>query len=347
MLPKDKGLMTIKNIWKATLAFGAMTVSLAAPAAAAEINWKAAIIGPQRTTTVPIEWFAKEMALKTGGRLKIEFTYSHPASGALEMLRSGAYEATYLCASYDVDKAPLTTVLDLPMLAPENITALGRVELALADHPAIQAELRKLNMKMLIPIPLPQYQLMGTRRIAKADDFQGAKMRIPAEMGKLLEEFGATITLISATDSPNALKTGALDVIALSYPYSFATYKLPDVSKYVTNKISLGAPLCYFAVNQKAWDALSPKMQETALTLRVAAVAQYDGLYSRDLATHEAAFKQKGLEFVPFNATDRARLTAKAIKYWQAWIGEREKQGHKGREVFEFVQAKIREFAHP
>jgi hypothetical protein len=35
------------------------------------------------------------------------------------------------------------------------------------------------------------------------------------------------------------------------------------------------------------------------------------------------------------------------IKVWQAWVVEREKQGLKGGEVFEFTQAKIREFAQP
>jgi hypothetical protein len=48
---------------------------------------------------------------------------------------------------------------------------------------------------------------------------------------------------------------------------------------------------------------------------------------------------------VSFNATDRARLVARSIKVWQAWVAEREKQGLRGREVFEFTQAKIREFS--
>ena len=47
---------------------------------------------------------------------------------------------------------------------------------------------------------------------------------------------------------------------------------------------------------------------------------------------------------MPFSVADRARLVAKAVKVWQAWVEEREKQGLKGREVFEFTQTKIREF---
>ena len=81
------------------------------------------------------------------------------------------------------------------------------------------------------------------------------------------------------------------------------------------------------------------------LGARQGALAQYEEpLRSRRRGHHIAAFKQEGLQFVSFNPIDRARLIAKTIKIWQAWVEEREKQGLKGKEVFEFAQAKIREF---
>jgi hypothetical protein len=81
------------------------------------------------------------------------------------------------------------------------------------------------------------------------------------------------------------------------------------------------------------------------LSLRQPAVAQYEEIYAAEDAPNIAAFKEKGLQFVDFSPVDRARLLAKAIKVWQAWVEEREKQGLKGKEVFEFAQAKIREFS--
>jgi len=44
-----------------------------------------------------------------------------------------------------------------------------------------------------------------------------------------------------------------------------------------------------------------------------------------------------------FNPADRARLVARAIRVWQGWVEDREKQGLKGKEVFECTQAAIRE----
>jgi TRAP-type C4-dicarboxylate transport system substrate-binding protein len=330
----------------AATAVWAVVTAIGSPATAAEITWKAGIWGQPRVSTEPIEWFVKELAKKTGGQMKIELAYDRAkAQDAVDQVSSGASDGAFVCTGYFGDKMPLVTVIDLPMFAPENITVLGQVELALADHPAIRAELRKWNIRMALPVVLPQYQLMGTRRIAKLEDLRGARVRISAEMGKVLEEFGATIRLMSGPESLAALKNGSLDVVASPYPSTHASFKIHEGSKHVTEKISLGTQLCYFGVSHKAWDALPVKVQEVMLGLRQPAVARYAEIYARDDAAHIAMFKQRGMEFVSFNPVDRARLVAKAIKYWQAWIDAREKQGLKGREVFEFTQAKIREFS--
>lgn len=318
--------------------------ALGAPALASEITWKASIWGSPRTVTQPFEWFAKEVAAKTDGQMKIDFTYEKiQAQQAAEVLKSGAADATYVCATYFADKMTLPTVMHLPMFAPEKIPVLGRVQTALADHPAIQAELKPWNMKILIPAPQQQYQIMGTRRVARIDDFRGLKMRVPAEMGKLLEEYGAVIRLLSGPESRGAIQNGTIEVVASPYPVSQAAFKIHEVSKYVTDNISLGSQFCYFAVNLKSWEALPAKLRSVMQGSRASAVAQYESNYAREDGPLIASFKQQGMQFVSFNSTDRARLLARAIKYWKMWVEEREKQGLNGREVFEFAQAKIRE----
>src|SRR5882724_2481609 len=136
-------MKTSTHGWKVAAAVGTALAALASPAPGAT-TWKANIWGPSRSSTLPFESYAKEVAAKTGGQLKIEFTYNQSKpTDAADLLKSGAHEGAYVCSSYFGEKMPLVTVLDLPMFAPESIPALGRVELALADHPVIQAELRK------------------------------------------------------------------------------------------------------------------------------------------------------------------------------------------------------------
>ena len=314
--------------------------------AAQDTTWKIEVWGAKRASLIPYEWYAKEVAARTGGRMKMEFTYDKgdPAQ-MLDLLKSGSADATYVCSQYVPKKAPLLTILDLPMFSPDNLVAMGRTELALADHPAIEEELRAWNAKMLLPTPLPQYQLMGTRKVARVDDLKGAKIRMSGDMGRILAEYGAEVMTFPASESMPALKSGKIDLVSLPYPSTFAAYKVQDSSKYATENISLGAALCYLAVNIKSWEALPADVRKVMLDLREPLIKRYPDAYAIEDAASFADFKAKGIELVKFNPVDRARLVARAIKTWDAWIDEREKQGLKGRQVFEFTQQKMREYS--
>ncbi len=331
-------------MFRTGLAVAAGVAALVAMPVAAETVWKVQIWGPKRASTDLFERYAKEVASRTAGQMKMEITYGKGApTDSADLLKAGAVDGAYFCAQYYAEKMPLTTVIDLPMFAPADLKAMAKVELALADQPAVDAELAKWNTKMLLPTPMPQYQLMGTRRVASIEDLQGARVRISGEMGKILSEYGAQPSVIASTESAAALKAGKLDLVALPYSYSFKTFKIDDASKYVTDRISLGAPLCYVGVSRKSWDALPPSTRKAMGEAREQILTRYEDAYSAEDAANIAAFKAKGLEFVAFKPVDRARLVARAIKVWQAWVEEREHQGLPGREVFEFTQQRIRE----
>ena len=319
-------------------------LALAAMPAAAETVWKVQIWGPKRASTELFEKYAKEVAARTGGQMKMDIVYGKgtPTDSA-DLLKAGSVDAAYFCAQYYADKMPLATVIDLPMFAPPNLKAMAKVELALADQPAIDAEMAKWNAKLLLPTPMPQYQLMGTRRVGSMDDLKGARVRISGEMGKILGEYGAQPSVIASTESAAALKAGKLDLVALPYTYSFVTFKIDDASKYITDRISLGALLCYVGASRKSWDALPAATRKAMSEVREHLLTHYEDAYSAEDAANVAAFKSKGLEFVAFKPVDRARLVARAIKVWQAWVDERQQKGLAGREVFEFTQQKIRE----
>src|SRR5260221_11679937 len=57
------------------IAAAAATAALAAPATAAETAWKAHIWGGKRASSLPLEWYAKEVAAKTGGQMKLELRF--------------------------------------------------------------------------------------------------------------------------------------------------------------------------------------------------------------------------------------------------------------------------------
>lgn len=331
--------------WTAAPALWAVLATIAWSSAGAQsVTWKVSIAGQPKAANQAIEWYAKEAAAKSGGQLKLDLAFNDTKSAeAVDLIKSGARHAAYVCAAYFTDTMPLTTVLDLPLLPPDSMAALGQVELALGDHPAIRAELARSNIRMLLPVPRGQLQLIGTRRIAKVDDFKGARVRITPEAGKILEEYGATTKMMPGAQGAAALKTGELDTVSFSDAAAFMGLNVEQTAKYLTSNISLGTQLCFIGVSVKAWDALPAKTQKIMLELREPALAQMEKLHAQETEAQYAIFKKAGIEFVQLGSTDRARLVARAVKVWNAWVEERDKRGLKGREVFEFTQKKIRE----
>jgi TRAP-type C4-dicarboxylate transport system substrate-binding protein len=311
------------------------------------VQWKVALWGPPRAFTQPIDWFAKEVAARTGGQVKIELVYGEALAKATEMpdgLKAGAFEVASYCTSYYPGKFPLTTLLDLPMFTPEDVVAIGRLQMALAEHPALQEEFKRWNVRMLIAGPLPQYQIMGKRKITKVEDFKGLRVRVSGEMAKVLEEYGAVKSLVPAPEVFPSLERGVVDAATFPSTYAFFSYRLHEVSKYFIDKISLGTQPCFVGVNSAAWAKLSPEHQKVMLDLREPALAEYAKAYKAADDKNYAEMKARGMEIIDFPPAERAKLLKSARKYWDAWDDDMGKRGIKGaKELWAFAEAKLKE----
>ncbi|HXH82327.1 MAG TPA: C4-dicarboxylate TRAP transporter substrate-binding protein [Candidatus Tectomicrobia bacterium] len=318
----------------------------AAPATGQQVTWKVAIFGPPRAVTVPIEFLAREMAARTSGQVKIEPVYGEALSKATEAidgLKVGAFEAALLCASYYPGKLPLFTVLDLAMLTPDDLIAQARVQMAVAEHPAVAQEFKRWNVRMLLPGPLPQYQMMGQRRLTKVEDLKGVRVRVSGEMARVLEDYGAVKSLVPAPETYTSLERGIVDMVTFPATYAFASYRLHEISKYFIDKISLGSQPCFWGVNETAWSRLSPAHQKLIQELREPAIEAAVQAYKAADEKNYAEWRKRGLEIIDFPAAERAKLTANAGKHWQEWAQDKEKKGLPGKALLEFVQGKIKE----
>jgi TRAP-type C4-dicarboxylate transport system substrate-binding protein len=316
-------------------------------AEAQQVTWKAALFGPPRAVTQPLDWWAKEVAARTNGQVKIELVYGEALAKATEMpdgLRGGAFEMAMLCASYYPGKLPLWTVLDLPMFTPDDVVVQGRVQMAVAEHPAVLADFKKWNLRLLVPTPLPQYQIMSKKRIAKVEDFKGVRVRVSGEMAKVLEDYGAVKSLVPAPEVFPSLERGVIDAATFPGTYAFVSYRLHEIAKYYVDRISLGSQPCFYGVSETAWAKLSPQHQQVMLDLREGALAEAARAYRAADEKNYPEFKAKGVEVINFAPEERAKLVANADKYWKAWVEDMQKKGLKGKDVFEFALAKTKEF---
>src|SRR3989304_731260 len=285
----------------------------AAVAEAQQVTWKAALFGPPRAVTMPLDWFAKEVAAKTGGQVKIELVYGEALAKATEMpdgTRGGAFEIGFLCASYYPGKFPLWTVLDLPMFTPDDITVQGRTQMAVAEHPAVLDEFKRWNVKLLVPVPLPQYQIMGKRRITKVEDFKGVRIRVSGLMAQVLEEYGAVKSLVPAPEVFPSLERGVVDAVTFPATYTFVSHRIHQISKHFIEQLSLGTQPCFYGASQSAWNKLSPQHQKLMLDLREGTLAEFVKAYRTADEKNYADFKARGLEIINFAPEERAKLLA-------------------------------------
>lgn len=311
----------------------------------AETVWKVALFGPPRPVTKPLEWYAQEVAKRTNGQLKIELVYGEALAKAKEMpegIRSGAFEMAFLCASYYPGKYPLLTVLDLPMLTPDDLTAQSRLALAVGDQPAVLEELKRWNTKYFLPIPLPQYQIMGKKRITQVTDFKGVRIRVSGEMAKVLEDYGAVKSLVPAPETFTALERGVIDAVTMASTYMFSSYRINEISKFFIDKISLGTQPCFYGLSLTAWDKLPAATQKVLLEIREGMTQQFVDAFAAADEKNYVEFRQRGIEIINFPTAERAKLLAGATKHWKAWATDADKRGLKGTQVFEFVQSRLK-----
>lgn len=292
-----------------------------------------------------LELLAEELDKRTNGQVKMAIAYSSARPTTLpEDLASGKYDVGYSCPAYYEHKLPLASVLNLPMFLPTDPVAADYLLGDVYDHPKVLAELNKQGFRMMFPSPFPPYRVMGTKRIAKVSDFKGAKVRATRQMGQVLEEYGATTVAVPATAAFSGLQKGDIDVVALPYARTFIEFKVYEASKYYTPDIALGTLPCFTAISVQAWNKISKKNRAIIKDIRSKFLDEVEADTAEDNKAAEAIFKERGIEFVSFPKTERARLLAKSAKYWNLWVEAREKAGLPGREIFEFATNKKKEY---
>ena len=339
----------IRNLRARPALASAMVVFVAAtapmPASAADkhtVNLN--IFGPPRAVTRGVEAMAKGLNDAAGGAYEIKIHYGAalgPQKQTPESIKTGGYEGGQMCAGYYPNKFPLLSVMELPFLLPVDIKARAKVESAVLAHPDIVKEMAsRWNIKYFAPVILPAYEFMGNKKIASTDDMKGVKMRISGLNAKALEVFGGVPTMVTAPEGYTALERGTIDSFGFPYSYAFGAYKLHEVSKYVTEGVAMSGFMCFIGISLDSWNKMPDKLKAMVPDLHAkGAQALFDAYEAAD-KKWIPIFKER-LEVSKFPASERAKLSEGAAKYWNEWAAEQEAAGRPGKKILEFVKAEV------
>src|SRR6056300_2083481 len=143
------------------VAIAALATAVTTEAMATE--WNVSVWGKRRAFTEHIEKLAELVSQKTNGEFTLNISYGGLSKNKenLDGISIGAFEMAQFCAGYHPDKNPSITVMELPFLGVSSLRQEADISMAVYNHPAAKRDLDRWNATLLMPSPLPQYNILG------------------------------------------------------------------------------------------------------------------------------------------------------------------------------------------
>ena len=328
----------MKNLLTAT-AVTAISVSFAAEALATE--WNVSVWGSRRAFTEHIERLAELLDERTDGEFTLNISYGGLSGNRenLDGISIGAFEMAQFCAGYHADKNPSITVLELPFLGVSDLQQEREISQALYEHPAVVADLARWNAVLLMPSPLPQYNIVGVGDAPQTlEDFDGMAVRATGGIGAAMETIGAVPNSMSATEVRQALDGGLVQGVSFA-PHAHMSFGTIETGEWWTTNLNPGTVNCPVVVNSDALAALSDEHREVLMSSVDDALDYYIDYYNEQtMAAWGPALDERGIERVTFSEEElQAFREAAAEPAAQAWIEENTARGLPAQELYDFV----------
>ncbi len=327
------------------VAVAAIATAFATEAMATE--WNVSLWGTRRAFTEHVEKLAELVSEKTGGEFTFNISYGGLSNERenLDGISIGAFEMAQFCAGYHADKNPSLTVLELPFLGISNLEQENRISMALYEHPAVVEDLARWNATLLMPTPLPQYNLIGVGDApATLDDFEGMSVRATGGIGAAMEAVGAVPTSMSATEVRQAMDSGVVKAVSFA-PHAHMSFGTTENAQWWTTNLNPGTVNCPVVVNTDALNTLSDEEREALMGSVDESMEYYIDFYEEEtMAAWGPLLEEKGIEEITFTPDQLAAFEEKAAApAAKAWIEENSAKGLPAQELYDLVTGMVAE----
>ena len=330
----------------ASLAAAGMML-MPAPAALAQqktYTLKVANFTSKRSATS--RWFEKakkELAEKSGGRLKLEIFYGSamgPMPRHYDLARKGVADMAFFQHGTTRGRFPLTELFHTPYLVPSGAKGSRIASMIAADlKEKYLAKEHKGTRLIWIVFNRPSGVYDSGKPIKSIADLKGRRYRAPTPTDVLmLKALGALPIGMPATHMAENLQKGTIDGVVTD-PMGVFSFKLGGLVKYYTDMfnsvISFG-----LVINDKSYANLPPDLQKLV-----------DGLGSKDSSVEMATMswsdfpafldyrKQHPMERIRPSAEAEKEMREAAAKVTEQKLAELEKKGLPARKMYEEMKA--------
>lgn len=316
-------------------------LSLAIVGEAAATEWNVSLWGKRRAFTEHVERLAELLDEKTNGEFTLNISYGGLSKNKenLDGISIGAFEMAQFCAGYHADKNPSVTVLELPFLGVQDLAQEVEVSMAVYRSDAAVADLARWNATLLMPSPLPQYNIAGKGNVPRSlEDFAGMAVRATGGVGRAMAAVGAVPTSVTATEVRQALDSGVVSAVAFA-PHAHMSYGTIEGAEWWTTNLNPGTVNCPVVVNTDALNALSDSEREALLGSVDEALSFYvENYYNKTMTAWGPALEERGIERVTYTDAELAAFReAVAGPAAAAWIEENTARGLPAQELYDLV----------
>ena len=249
------------------------------------------------------------------------------------------------CAGYHRDKNPSITVLELPFLGVETLEQERELSMALYAQDAVKEDLARWNATLLMPSPMPQYNLVGLGDApSKLSDFEGLSVRATGGIGQAMGAVGAVPTSMSATEVRQAMDSGVVKAVAFA-PHAHMSFGTIENAQWWTTNLNPGTVNCPVVANTDALNDLSDENREALLGSIDEALDYYIANYTENtMAKWGPALDERGIERVTFSDEGLAAFKdAVAGPAAAAWIEDMAARGLPAQDLYDFSTNKLAE----
>lgn len=308
-------------------------------------QWDVSLWGKQRAFTEHVEKLAELVNAKTNGEFTLNISYGGLSKNKenLDGIAIGAFQMAQFCAGYHRDKNPSITVLELPFLGVSSLEQERSISQAVYQHPAVQKDLARWNATLLMPSPLPQYNIVGVGEAPQTlNDYAGLSVRATGGIGKAMAAVGAVPTSMSASEVRQALDSGVVKAVAFA-PHAHMSFGTVEAGKWWTTNLNPGTVNCPVVVNSDALAGLSDSHRTALLGSVDEALDHYIATYNgKTMNAWGPTLEAKGIQSISYTDAELAAFKAKvAGPAAEAWIADNTAKGLPAQELYDLVTGLI------
>ena len=303
------------------------------------VEWNVSLWGKRRAFTEHVEKLAELVATKSDGEFTLNISYGglSKSKDNLDGISIGAFEMAHTCSFYHPGKNPTITVVELPFLKDLSLQQVREIHDAVHQHSLVVADLARWNATILMPTPLPQYNIVAKGETPKSlDDFKGLRIRGPGGMLSVLANYGAVKTNVPFPEIRQSMDSGVIDGPGGAQHLHVATKSYGSANWYTTN-LNLGSADCPVIVNTDALAELSDSHREILLGSIDEAMTHYIDNYNNvTIGQFNQAVAEAGLDAVTFTPEQVSELNDTANQVRTEWV-EKYKGDFDSDELFNFT----------